>query len=291
VAFADSSSTPKPLFASGQPITTRPDVMFHCEQFGLMVVFGTGQYLGDPDATDNSVQSVYGIWDYSMNEDKGEYLGSFDRTTPALSNQPTGVTLLMQEAVDHQTDSNSTRWRTLSANDAIWTTGADTTDEQTGSPLGIGVTQYENPAVITGNTEAHAGWYFDLPQSGERVVVDVRIWDGVAIVISYTPSGSLCSGGGTSFLHALNACTGGRLSDPYLDYNGDDEIDNDDLVSVNGVSMPPTAVEWKGLVYTPVIISTANENIDNMLANDSEGDVNSINNSGLQLGRFYWIEQ
>lgn len=293
VAFADSGSTPQPLFASGQPITTRPDVMFHYEKFGLMVVFGTGQYLGDPDASDTSVQSVYGIWDYSMNEDKGEYLGSFDRSTPALSNEPTGVTLLMQEEVDQQTDSNSTTWRTLSDNEAIWTTDTDNTDEQTGSALGSGVTQYENPAVDTGagNTEAHAGWYFDLPQSGERVVVDVRIWDGVAIVISYTPSGSLCSGGGTSFLHVMNACTGGRLTDPFLDLTGDDLIGEDDMVNVDGDSVPPTAVEWKGLVYTPVIIDTANKHVDNILANDSEGNVNSINNTGLRLGRFYWIEQ
>jgi Tfp pilus tip-associated adhesin PilY1 len=293
VAFADSSSTPKPLFASGQPITTRPDVMFHCEKFGLMVVFGTGQYLGDPDASDTSLQSVYGIWDYSMNEDKGEHLGSFDRVTGTLSNQPAGVTLLMQEAVDHQYDSNSTQWRTLSDNAAIWTTDTDNTNDQDGSALGSGVTQYENPAVDTGagNTEAHVGWYFDLPQSGERVVVDVRIWDGVAIVISYTPSGSLCAGGGKSFLHVLNACTGGRLTDPYLDFTGDDKIDENDKVIVDGDPAPPTAVEWKGLVYTPVIIDTENEDVDNMLANDSEGDVNSINNSGLQLGRFYWIEQ
>ncbi len=293
VAFADSGDTPKPLFESGRPITTRPDVMFHCDQFGFMVVFGTGQYLGDPDVSDTSMQTVYGIWDYSMNEDKGEYLGSFDRVTGALSNQPTGVTLLNQAAIDHQTDGNATRWRTLSDNEAIWTTATDTTNDQDGSPLPAGVEQFANPAVDTVNyTEAHVGWYFDLPQSGERVIADVRIWDGKAIVISFTPSASLCKGGGSSFLHELNACTGGRLKNPSLDYDGDGDIDDDDKITVTGLPdpVPPTAVEWSDLVFPPVIIITENPNIETKISNSGTAALNNINEQATRMGRFYWRE-
>jgi Tfp pilus tip-associated adhesin PilY1 len=292
VAYADSGNVPKPLFESGRPITTRPDVMFHCDQFGYMVVFGTGQYLGDPDVNDTSLQSVYGIWDYSMNEDKGEYLGSFDRVSGTLSNQPTGVTLLNQAAIDHQADGNSTRWRTLSDNEAIWTTDTDTTNEQDGSPLASGVTQYDNPAVdMTANyVEAHVGWYFDLPQAGERVIADVRIWDGKAIVISFTPSASLCKGGGSSFLHELNACTGGRLTYPSLDYDGDGDIDDDDKVTIPGIvdPVPPTAVQWLDLVFPPVIVITENPDVETKISNSGTAALNTINEQATRMGRFYW---
>ena len=64
------SGVAQPLFqAKGpggtvQPITTRPDVMYHPQKHGFIVCFGTGKYLGDSDYSDTSVQSVYGIWDY-----------------------------------------------------------------------------------------------------------------------------------------------------------------------------------------------------------------------------------
>lgn len=45
-----------------QPITVRPDATVS-PHGGLMVVFGTGRYLGAPDLRDTATQSVYGIWD------------------------------------------------------------------------------------------------------------------------------------------------------------------------------------------------------------------------------------
>jgi type IV pilus assembly protein PilY1 len=268
--------------------------MFHCDQFGFMVVFGTGQYLGDADLGDTSSQSVYGIWDYSMNEDKGEYLGSFDRTTGALSKQPSGVTLLEQEVIDYQTDSDGTRWRTLSDNEGIWTTAADIINDQDGSALPSGTQQYENPAVDTlNNSEAHAGWYFDLPQSGERVITDVRIWDGKAIVVSYTPSSSsMCSAGGSSFLHELNACSGGRLSTPSLDFDGDGDIDEDDTVTIDGVGdVVATGVELQGIIFSPMIVLTDVPTVEALITNDNGGeDPTSINQKANMVGRTYWMD-
>jgi len=65
-------SEPQPLFQAKnalghrQPITMKPDVMRHCiaNRAGYMVLFGTGRYLGNSDFADNSVQTLYGIWDW-----------------------------------------------------------------------------------------------------------------------------------------------------------------------------------------------------------------------------------
>ena len=116
VAYEDSS-LPAPFFTAKndagieQPITTQPDMMFHCnkdiyqkEYPGLMVMVPTGKYLGQSDIEDKVQQSIYGLWDYG--DDSSEFLGTFQRsvTTQPLSNQPgtrTGevITLLKQEII------------------------------------------------------------------------------------------------------------------------------------------------------------------------------------------------
>ncbi|MHB8747135.1 MAG: pilus assembly protein, partial [Gammaproteobacteria bacterium] len=62
----DGSVTPK-----AQPITTTPVVSLHPnapKNGGYMVYFGTGQFLGLPDISDTSLQTVYGIWDDLSNK-------------------------------------------------------------------------------------------------------------------------------------------------------------------------------------------------------------------------------
>ncbi|HTV97601.1 MAG TPA: PilC/PilY family type IV pilus protein [Steroidobacteraceae bacterium] len=49
-----------------QPITTAPVVTLnpkYPQTLGTMVLFGTGQFLGSPDLTNENVQSVYGVYD------------------------------------------------------------------------------------------------------------------------------------------------------------------------------------------------------------------------------------
>jgi type IV pilus assembly protein PilY1 len=49
-----------------QPITTKPVVSLnprYPQVLGTMVLFGTGQFLGTPDATNQNTQSIYGVYD------------------------------------------------------------------------------------------------------------------------------------------------------------------------------------------------------------------------------------
>jgi type IV pilus assembly protein PilY1 len=69
VAFTDGSSNPVPLFSAkdgngrAQPITQPVAVMRHPTGVGVLVLFGTGSYLGQSDAQDTHVQTFYAIWD------------------------------------------------------------------------------------------------------------------------------------------------------------------------------------------------------------------------------------
>ncbi len=59
----------KPLFTAKdasnnpQPITSRPEAGHGFFSFDVMIYFGTGSYLGNPDVTDTSSQSFYGVAD------------------------------------------------------------------------------------------------------------------------------------------------------------------------------------------------------------------------------------
>jgi Tfp pilus tip-associated adhesin PilY1 len=312
VAFRDKFENPVPMFSSfrNQPITTKPDVTLHCREHGYMVIFGTGQYLGDADVSDTSQQTIYGLWDYSMNEDPGEHLGTFDPSngTQPFSNQPEGVTLLEQTVEYQATDGDATQWRILSDNAAIWTVAEDTKNEQFGVDLPNGDEQYPNPAVDTANMEtvAHVGWYFDLPNTGERVATNSRIWDGRAIVTSFTPNTSVCSGGGTSFIHELDACDGGRTDEAVWDFDGDNDVDVDDLIPIDtdgdgatDLYIAPTAFQVQGFVYPPVITLLENsspsqqqsEAMEMKTFNTTNTSLNSRGERAERRGRFYWIER
>ncbi len=98
--------------------------------------------------------------------------------------------------------------------------------------------EYWNPTSLTCISRrqrvkiSHVGWYFDLPENGERAVKDVRIASGKLIFTTNTPSSSPCVGGGTSQIWAVEACSGGRSTHAYFDLNGDGVIDERDYINI-----------------------------------------------------------
>ena len=66
---------------------------------GLMVLFGTGKFLGETDRVDTDTQSLYGIWDFS-DSDNTEFLGNLTRSNNSVSNlDPGNIKILMQDVV------------------------------------------------------------------------------------------------------------------------------------------------------------------------------------------------
>jgi Tfp pilus tip-associated adhesin PilY1 len=295
VAFSDGTD-PKPLFqATGQPITTKPDVMRHPEKAGYIVVFGTGKFMQSGDRSDTDVQTVYGIWDYGDDDDDSEYLGSFNRASGILSNQPSNVTLLRQTEIDFRTVSGHDL-RTLSDNPAIWETIDDADSGQDPDPGSIACTDGQDNDGDTLVDEpdeciAHAGWYFDFPRPGERVIIDVLIRDGKAIFVSSIPSVSPCSGGGDSMIHEVDPATGSRSIRVQFDIYDDRMINEQDRITVGETSMAPTGKGYSGILHPPVILRMPEGKREMKIFSTSAGATETLFEIAEKRGISYWRER
>jgi type IV pilus assembly protein PilY1 len=306
VAYKDGT-TPKPLFrCPGQPITAQPDVMVHCEKHGYMVIFGTGKYLGESDFSDTSLQSIYGIWDYGDDDDDNEYLGTFTRgATPELSNQPDTVTLVRQtflpssEADPHFWTVGDNKVRILTNNTPIWTT----TSYDSGGVCGEGDGEVDcDPSGVGAKPDPieHAGWYFDLPIEGERVISDVMIREQKVIVLSFLGEFDPCGSGGKTVIHEMDACSGGRieiggLPDPQFDIDDSDTIGSGDLINIGTDEEPvwvaPSGLLQDGRLQPPAILSLGNQAGEEMkYYSSSSGDIEAKKGPGIAIGISHWRE-
>ncbi|MBW2614592.1 MAG: hypothetical protein JRD02_00235, partial [Deltaproteobacteria bacterium] len=292
--------TPRPVFkAKGpggigfddQPITTKPEVIYHCEKHGYMVIVGTGKYLGESDFADSRTQTIYGIWDYGDDDDDGEYIGSFERgSTPQLSNQPDTVTLLQQTVVEGDfTTQTGQSLRILTDKVPVWT--VTTSDENCSGAEGD--TPCDPDGVGDADPEANVGWYFDLPDIGERVASDLLIREGKAIQVSFIPEYSPCGTGGNSVIMEMDACTGGRLTEAQFDINNDGVIDENDLINIAGegetpIWVAPTGITYPGHLQPPAILQVGEEEMKYFSTN--VGTIVTLKEKGARLGIIYWME-
>ncbi|WP_167527648.1 PilC/PilY family type IV pilus protein [Desulfosarcina alkanivorans] len=271
-SYQDGDDDPKPLITvknpSGQiqPITAAPEVMLDCvlleEGRGLMVIFGTGQYLNVADFTDTTTQSFYGIWDWGLiweaeegaDVAESKYLGTFNADR-SLSNMDTGITLLEQEF-----EYKDTEWGVL-------------TDHQP---------QWFNPFEGMDGEGLHMGWHIDLPESGERMLLQPTLTKGAAILMSTIPSSSPCTAGGSSGTYTVSACTGGHYKDPVYDVNGDGKIDKNDTIIVDGEPVPPQWHPDPKILYDLLIIS------GDGYRQDAEGNIEQVEILQNLPGMFFW---
>ncbi|MCU0599762.1 MAG: PilC/PilY family type IV pilus protein, partial [Desulfobacterales bacterium] len=267
--YYQEGSAPRPLISvrnadnNIQAITAAPEVMLDCAKStfsrsgaGLMVIFGTGQYLNSSDFGDTSTQSFYGIWDwgdiweekagYSVAQTK--YLGVLgtDRSVTNIS----GTSLQGQTVV-----SDSSDWVVLSDNPVDWYNPEDT----------------EHPGI-------HMGWFFDLPALGERGIREPALRMGVAVLISTIPSESPCEAGGSSVLYMVSACTGGQLDEPQFDLNNDDDFDEDDLID----EVPPTGKKFDEILFEGIEIS------DTLYFSSSQAEIPSEDVPPNLVGLQFW---
>lgn len=306
VAYSDGSYD-QPLFraegpdGSVQPITSKPDVMMHPNSHGLMVLFGTGKFLGNSDFTDSNTQSVYGVWDYGdrayypgewgdySNDDDQEYLGAFTRDQ--LSNQPENVTLLKQTSdrftvsVDGEAGKPvEVDLRVMSGEQPIWKTRNE--NNTNGGP--------DFPDLSDIGT-SHAGWYYDLPLAGERIINDLLLRDGRLAVTCFRPGPDPCSDGGSSFLMELNAFTGGRTPDVIYDLNQDGVIDIADTAIIgydadrHPVRIPPAGIKIPGNIQPPVSLKL-NSRVEINYLSSSTGTVHMLKSPAIKQGVIYWKE-
>jgi type IV pilus assembly protein PilY1 len=227
IAFYDGT-TPKPLVSisdsagNPQPITNIPDVMFvaNCNppgSKGVLVVFGTGKYLGITDLDDGSQQSIYAVYDWGPDweikdgpgSDSDKFLGTLTLDSPRkLSNSANGTgkdLVLVEQTITTTSAYNGVTYRYISNN-----------------PV-----EYYNVQAAAGEA---LGWHINLPDYGERAVRRPIIRNNVVLMITNIPEKAVCSAGGRSVFYELDACSGGWPETAQFDVDGDGDFDDDDMI-------------------------------------------------------------
>ncbi len=297
VAYKDSSGNPAPLFSvPGKPITSKPDVMSHCQSgyenldltceaddrlTGYMVLFGTGKFLNEDDRASTESQYVFGIWDYGDDADNAEYIGEFNEGgSPQLSNMDADIKLLEQTEI-YNGYHGGYYLRVLSQNSPDWTIKCDSTGGQDPDPDPV--------------NKANVGWYFKLPIAGERIIKDVIVRDRKLIYISFTPDASPCSGGGSSIIHEVDACSGGRLDYAQFDIDDDRDISSSDTIDIglvdgsgNPILVAPSGTRRSGMLHLPVFIRFPNKPVEMKIFSSSAGSTESVFENQEPRGLFYW---
>lgn len=199
---AGKGSTPTPLFTAtdssgnAQPITSKPVVNFHPSQGGLLIGFGTGKYIAITDLSDTSQQSMYVVWDRMESN-----VTTINRSV-----------LKQQKVLSVSSQFNPVLARVTSDYSFDW---------------------YLGSGLPSTSSNTYLGWYFNLPDPGERQIYDPILRGGRLIFNSVVPNQDPCQAGGYSWLNELDFATGKRLGFSPFDYNGDGVFDNNDLVKVN----------------------------------------------------------
>jgi len=172
----------------------------------------------------------------------------------------------------------------MSANQPIWKTTYDA--DPKGGP---------NLPDLSDIGTSHAGWYYDLPLDGERIVTDVQLRDGRLAVICFRPNPDPCSDESNSFFMELNAFTGGGPPETSFDLNEDGVIDPADTVLTeydtdsNPVRIPPAGIEMPGNLQPPISLRL-NHLVEISYLASSTGAVHLLKAPAVKQGVMYWKE-
>ncbi|MCI5160506.1 MAG: hypothetical protein D3917_00475, partial [Candidatus Electrothrix sp. AX5] len=192
IDYNDVNDIPKPLIHVGRPITSAPDVSYHCKKQGYLVIFGTGKFLGENDVQDRSQQGVFGIWDFGSNPE--DYLGDWTKTdsdnflatdpaVPSSLGLNPDVKLLEQKELYWYTGLGyglrimtdyTAQWYCKDGNEPCIpsshsTYGSDGEDNDGDEVIDeAGDAATGEPA----ESQGHVGWFFDLPYDFGRDGLD-----------------------------------------------------------------------------------------------------------------------
>lgn len=310
VYFQDEN-VPKPLFTGigkagedPQPVTTKPGIARHCLGMGYTVVWGTGKYLDKADIENYDRQTLYGVWDHGLSGKTG-WLGGLDRDrteTQASGAKHYGLTGSFYRLVEQRVRVTSMLPRegeiAGEAGSSVSVDVASHTSYPQNFLFKKNGEKLVDPPVLDVNSTV--GWFFDLPDMGERIVQDPLIHGPYVFGISFVPEGSVstCTSGGYSWFNGVESCTGKRSSHAVFDVDGNGRLEtarknedgkwehNDGLVSAEGATaVSRTRVE--GMMYTPKILH--GKDMDALLASTSQVNA-TVNMTVVREGEglIYW---
>jgi type IV pilus assembly protein PilY1 len=196
-----------------QPITTKPVVSLNPrfpQVLGTMVLFGTGQFLGVPDLTNQNVQTIYGVYDPPGGQ-----------ATPLNRGNLLPQTLHTATVTTFSGGTQEVRYIT----GAVGTV-----------PANPG--WYIDLSLLSGERVINDP---RLESGGELVLTTYQ---------PIPPAAGSCNASGSSYLMVLNFATGGAFTTPQFDATGDGKINSSDTVIPTGgtVAVAPVGMSL-GLVY------------------------------------------
>jgi len=196
-----------------QPITTKPVVSLNPrfpQVLGTMVLFGTGQFLGVPDLTNQNVQTIYGVYDPPGGQ-----------ATPLNRGNLLPQTLHTATVTTFSGGTEEVRYIT----GAVGTV-----------PANPG--WYIDLSLLSGERVINDP---RLESGGELVLTTYQ---------PIPPAAGSCNASGSSYLMVLNFATGGSFTSPQFDATGDGKINSSDTVIPSGgtVAVAPVGMSL-GLVY------------------------------------------
>jgi len=122
------------------------------------------------------------------------------------------------------------------------------------------------------------GWRIDLPDSGERVVVNPKIRNDIVFFNTLIPEDAKCTYGGSGWIMSVNLLNGGAPTEPVFDLNGDGFIDEYDVTADGSIpagqnlnEIPAESTFLGDNQYTPGSDSTINVRKVSVGKNQREG--------------------
>jgi len=261
-----------------QPITGQPVVSRHPSgRSGVMVYFGTGQYL-EPDDVEpvDERQTFYAVWDRINDRfiDSGTLDPDFDDRHEG--NGFDRDHLLQQRITQTAAFPGAPQViiRTVSDSPIRYFNGDDFPDNS-------------GRGGVAGTNGGHLGWFIDFSE-GELVPSNPLLRGGNVIFTTLLPSGDLCSPGGSSFIMELNAQSGGPPLFQSFDNNGDFVVTKED--EFGELVTAGFQVDGTGVYSDPTILFNPATGLDLKVVNTSTGSlVNVVEREPLGgIGRQQW---
>lgn len=144
--------------------------------------------------------------------------------------------------------------------------------------------------AVAGDMAGKRGWYVDLltppppgTAEGERIISDSILFGGILLASSIIPTQALCDADVRGFVNAIDAFSGGALTAPYFDANGDGVVNSADRISTSSGNVAVGSIDLGGGFTTNPVV------LENILA--AGGLVKTVNVANPQYaGRISWRE-
>ncbi len=258
-----------------QPIISPPEVFPHIvgTRIGQLVLFGTGKYIEDTDRSNTDSQSFYGVWDRGLS----------GITRSNLYGQTFTVETTSLQQIRKQSVKTIPTYCTAE-------TLVDCPNDTVTMPAP--------------GTNAHLGWYWDMPEAGERLTGKMNLINGVIAFNTFYPATETyteggvtktrldpCQYGGDGWVMGLNAVNG-YMEDQFsvFDVNRDGVVDSSDVraagvkigAAIGGTSFARGIGGTRIGIFAPTALGT----------HSSEGSkTNIVINTGTAgSGRVSWFE-